>query len=86
MPATRRKIPLGPGGPEKDAQLIEIQQSNEHWNQYLLGDGTVIKIKLVATEVWRVEDEWDYDGNPMYVIKSSNVVTVNPQDELRRPK
>jgi len=86
MPATRRKIQLGPRGPEKDAQLIEIQQSNEHWNQYLLSDGTVVKMKLVATEVWRIEAEWDHEGNPMYVIKSSNVVTVNPPDELRRPK
>lgn len=86
MPATRRKISVGPGVPEKDAQLIEIQQSNEHWNQYLLGDGTVIKLKPVATEVWRIEGEWDNDGNPIYVIKSSNVVTVNPPDELRRPK
>ena len=86
MPATWRKIQLGPAGPEKDAQLIEIQQSNEHWNQYLLRDGTVVKMKLVATEVWRIEGEWDHEGNPMHVIKSSNVVTVNPPDELRRPK
>ncbi len=84
MAATKRKIPLGPGGPLKDAQLIEIQQSNEHWNQYLLGDGTVIKMKLVATEVWRVEGEWDGEGNPIYFVKSSNVLTVNPPDELRR--
>lgn len=86
MPATRRKIQVGPGGPEKDAQLIEIQQSNEHWNKYLLSDGSVIKIKPVATEVWRIDGEWDHEGNPMYVIKTSNVVTVSPPDELRRPK
>lgn len=84
MPPTRRKIQLGPGGQEKDAQLIDIQQSNEHWNQYLLGDGTVLRIKLVATEVWRIEGEWDQEGNPFYVVKSSNVLSVNPPEELRR--
>lgn len=84
MPPTKRKIRLGPEGPEKEAQLIDVQQSNEHWNQYLLGDGTVIKMKLVATEVWRVDGEYDQDGNPMYVVKSSNVLTVNPPDELRK--
>ncbi len=84
MPPTRRKIQLGPGGPEKDAQLVDIQQSNEHWNQYLLGDGTVLRIKLVATEVWRIEGEWDQEGNPFYVVKSSNVLSVNPPEELRR--
>ena len=86
MPPTKRKIRLSPDGPEKEAQLIDIQQSNEHWNQYLLGDGTVIKMKLVATEVWRLESEWDQEGNPVYVVKSSNVLTVNPQEELRRKK
>ena len=84
MPPTRRKIQLGPGGPEKDAQLVDIQQSSEHWNQYLLGDGTVLRIKLVATEVWRIEGEWDQEGNPFYVVKSSNVLSVNPPEELRR--
>lgn len=84
MAATRRELPIGPSGPLKFAQLVEIQQSNEHWNQYLLSDGTVIKMKLVATEVWRFEDQWDNEGNPVYVVKSSNVVTVNPPDQLRR--
>lgn len=84
MPPTKRRIPLGPGGPEKDAQLVDVQQSSEYWNQYLLGDGTVVKMKLVVTEVWRIDGEWDQEGNPIYVVKSSNVVTVNPPDELRK--
>ena len=84
MAATRRKIQLGPSGPLKDAELIEIQQSNEYWNQYLLSDRTAIKMKLVATEVWRIEGEWDEEGNPIYIVKSSNVLTVNPPDELRK--
>ncbi len=84
MPATRRKIRMAPNGPEKEAQLIDIQQSDEHWNQYLLSDQTVVKMKLVATEVWRVDGEYDPEGNPIYLIKSSNVVNINPPDELRR--
>ena len=45
-----------------------------------------LKMKLVATEVWRVVDEWDQEGNPIYVVKSSNVLTVNPPEELRRKR
>ena len=71
-------------GKQFDAIPVEANQSSEHWNQYLLSDGTVIKMKLVATEVWRVVDEWDQEGNPIYVVKSSNVLTVNPPEELRR--
>ncbi len=86
MPPTKRKIRFTQDGPEKDAQLIDIQQANEHWNQYLLGDQTVIKVKLVATEVWRVDGEFDADGNPVYVLKSHNVMTVNPPEELRQKR
>jgi len=84
MPPIKRKISFAPGGAEKDAQLIDIQQASEHWNQYLLGDGTVIKMKLVATEVWRVENEWDQEGNPIYVVRSTNVLSVNAADEVRK--
>lgn len=84
MPPIKRKIALGPGGPEKDAQLIDIQQSSDHWNQYLLGDGTVLKMKVVVTEVWRIEGEWDQEGNPIYVVKSQNVLSASPPEELRK--
>jgi len=85
MPPIRRKIPLGPGGPVKEAELIEIRQSNEHWNDYLLGDGSAIKMKTVVTEVWRVIGEYDGEGNPIYFVRSTNVLTVNAPEELRKP-
>ena len=86
MPGVRRKIPLGPGGPNKDAELIEVQQSSEQWNQYLLADGTVVRFKAIVTEVWRIVDEYDAEDNPAYVVRSRNVVTVTSPDELRRPQ
>lgn len=76
---------VSPGGPEQDAELVEVQQSSEHWNQYLLADGAVIRLKAVAIEVWRFLGQYDNDGNPMYVIRSRNVVSVNAPDELRKP-
>lgn len=85
MPGVRRKVTIGPGGPSKDAELVDVQQSSEQWNQYLLGDGSVIRLKAVVTEVWRVLEEYDQEGNPMYVVRSRNIVTVTAPDELRRP-
>lgn len=86
MPGVRRNIPIGPGGPNKDAELIEVQQSSEQWNQYLLADGSVLRFKAIVTEVWRIVDEYDAEGNPAYVVRSRNVVTVSAPDELRRPQ
>ena len=64
---------------------MEIQRSNEQWSEHLLGDGSVVKLKVVVTEIWRVVNEYDNEGNPVYVVKSRNVVTVTAPDELRKP-
>jgi len=84
MAPTKRKIPLGPDGPLKEAELMEVRQGNEYWNDYLLSDGTVLKSKTVVSEVWRVVGEYDNDGNPIYFVRSSNILNVNAPDELRK--
>lgn len=86
MPGIRRKIAVAPGGPNKDGELVEVQQSSEQWNQYLLADGSVIRFKAVVTEVWRIIDEHDSEGNPAYIVRSRNVVTVTAPEELRKPQ
>jgi hypothetical protein len=75
-----------PGGPLKEAELVEVQQSTEQWSQYLLADGGVLRLKIVVTEVWRVIGEFDTDGNPAYMVKSSNIMAINAPDEIRRPE
>ena len=51
MPRTRRI--QGPDGQEREAEPVGFRTSGEHFNEYLLDDGTVLQIKLVLTEVWR---------------------------------
>ncbi len=75
-----------PGGPLKDVELVEVQQSTEQWSQYLLSDGSVVRLKIVVTEVWRVIGEFDNDGNPLYMVKSSNIMAVNAPENIRRPE
>ena len=79
----RRKIPYK--NELKEAELIDVQQAREEWNQYLLADGSVVKIKIVVTEVWRIEREYDGDGNPVYIVRSGNVMGVTAPDALRKP-
>lgn len=63
---------------------MSFQPSGEHWNEYLCDDGSVVKLKTVVTEVLRLEGEYDSEGNPVYVVKSANVVTVSAPDNLRK--
>jgi hypothetical protein len=78
------KVKINFGGEEVEATLIEINQAGEQWNQYLLDDGTIIKMKLVATKVLRVDDKYDKEGNPVYFVQSTNVISVAAPDNLRR--
>lgn len=84
MPPMRRKMPVGPNGRVVDAELVDVQSSQESWSQYLLGDGTTLKLKIVVTEIWRAVDEFDNDGNPLYIVKSGNILVVNAPDEIRK--
>ena len=73
-----------PGGESVDAEQIEINQCSEHWNQYLLEDGSVLKLKSVATKIVRLKDQYDQIGNPVYFLQSNNVVTVDSPEELKK--
>jgi hypothetical protein len=80
----KRKI-KGPDGQDTEVIELTFQNVREYWNEYLLDDGTILKLKPVATEVFKVPDRYDQDGNPMYIIRSRNVLVVNAQEQERRP-
>jgi hypothetical protein len=82
MPAKKRKVTFNDQTVE--ATVLPFQTGGEHWNEYLVDDGTVIRIKLVATDVLRVDGQYDQQGNPLYLVSTTNVTTVSAPDDLRR--
>ena len=82
----RKKIQVRPGEPPKEAELVEVTSSSEPWATYLLADGSHLKQKVVLSEVWRVIDEYDNEGNPVYVLKSNGIINIQAPDELKRPQ
>lgn len=83
MSTNKRHITL-PDGREVEVTPLPYRPNTEHWNEYLIDDGSVVRIKLVVTEVLRIEGEHDPAGNPAYIVQSTNVVAVNAPDELKR--
>ena len=79
----KRKLKL-PTGQEVDATVLSFQAGGEHWNEYLVDDGTVIRVKLVATEVLRLDGQYDAQDNPVYLVQSTNVMAVSSPDKLKR--
>ncbi len=75
---------LNLGGKEVWGELIPVQQAQEGWSQYFLADGSIVKMKVVVTDVFRVDNAYDAEGNPIYYVKSTNVVSVNAPQELKK--
>lgn len=79
----KRRIEI-PGRGPTDVTEVGFRSSGEHWNEYLADDGSVIRLKVVVTEILRIDGEYDQEGNPGYIVKSTNVVAVSAPEELRR--
>ncbi len=81
--AGTRKVP-GPDGQEHDAEVVGFRSSGEHFNEYLLDDGTVLRVKLVLTEVMKLNDLFDGQGNPVYLFNHQQVTSVDSPDNQKR--
>lgn len=79
----KRKVRL-PTGQEFDAVELTFRSPGENFNEYLVDDGTVVRVKTVVTEILRIEGLFDGDGNPVYRVNSSQVLAVSAPEELRR--
>jgi hypothetical protein len=77
------KVTINFGGRQVEATPIDVNQSSEKWNDYLLEDGTVLKMKLILKKVLRVDNEHDAEGNPVYVMQSTNVSAITAPKNLK---
>lgn len=77
------KVSINFGGRQVEATPVEVNQSSERWNEYLLEDGTLLKMKLVLKKVLRVDGEFDAEGNPVYIMQSTNVSSITSPDSLK---
>ncbi|MGB7913497.1 MAG: hypothetical protein WCF59_14875 [Desulfobaccales bacterium] len=70
-----RRTKVNYRGNEVDAIEVDYE-SKEVWSEYKLSDGTVIRLKPVATNIIKVLNEYDDSGKPIYLVQSSNVLGV----------
>ena len=74
MPEQKRILPLF--GKEIEVSEVPIAKATEFFNEYELEDGSVIKVKSVATSIMRVNDQTTPDGQPIYLVLTSPNVSV----------
>ena len=78
----RRRIKFQ--GEERTAVGIEFEPEKESFSTYALHDGTTLKLKLVLTEVMRIEGAYSPNGDPIYMIQASQIMSVSAPDSLRK--
>jgi hypothetical protein len=71
------------GDGEVPGEEVDFEPERERFNVYLLEDGTKIKLKTVVTSVARL-DTFDKDGDPIYLLQSSNVMVTDSPPQLKK--
>ena len=78
------KIPYKDGYAK--AERINIKSAEEKWNIYKLEDGTILRVKTVVASVFRLIEEYEPSGKPIYVIRSKDVVDAEVPEKLYKSK
>jgi len=86
MPERKFQFPIGDSS--IGASDVPIVKKTEGIYEYELEDKSIIRVGLVVTQVIRLDNVYDADGNPSYIVKHgvvTNTISV-PDEKLRRPK
>ena len=61
-------------GRQVEGHSVDFLTRKEDFNEYQLGDGKILRIKMVVTRIIRLEEEKTPDGSPIYLVQSQNIV------------
>ena len=66
--------------PAGTGEIVEVVRVNEHWSEYELADGSILRVRPVVVEVVRDNTQSTPDGEPLYHMKASLIpnMRVNP--------
>lgn len=78
----KREYPL-PNGQKVTGEEVEFETEKEHFNVYILHDGTTLKVKHVVAQIVRL-DAYGPDGNPMYMVNGGMVISADVPDQLKK--
>ncbi len=73
-----------PDGREVESEQVDFEVIREDWNEYRLEDGTVLKFKTIVTDIIRTEDHDPTTGNPIYHVRSTNILRVKVPEHLKK--
>lgn len=79
-----RKTKIMFNGQLYDATLVPVTSSQEQWSEYILDDGSLLRLKTVVTEIYKIDGVYTAEGDPVYQIKSKNIASAISPEELKK--
>ena len=76
------KMKVNVEGKMIEAEKMSFKLVEDPWCVYRLEDGTLLKIKVMVAEVFRMPTKDPLTGLPNFIVKSTNLMSVDPPDKL----
>jgi len=70
--------------PPDKMRVIDIKKTEEHWSEYHLADGSILKLKPVMMEIKKAEGYYMPNGEPLYLANLSFVFNNKVPDKLKK--
>jgi len=71
-----RKTKMHLAGRDFPVTEVPILDRKETPSEYRLEDGTILRFSAPVTVVYRIDDQWDGEGNPLYLVKNGASINV----------
>ena len=84
MPAEGKAVTVKFEGKDCTGVEVDVEESTERWSSVRLADGSRLRLKASVLTVVRLDDRFDNDDNPIYMVKSTNLLSVNSPDSIRK--
>ncbi len=67
------------GGKEVEAKSVHFKILEEHWNEYQLDDGTLVRCRSIVSEIF-VTGKKNAQGQPEVMVRAANIVQASEPD------
>lgn len=72
-----------PDGRKVPATEIGVKKATEHWNEYELEDGNIIKMKLILVKIIKADIKNEITGEPVYLSNTQNLMTLVMKEDKK---
>jgi hypothetical protein len=86
-PAQPATLQLGLGyDPKGKMEQRDVVSSKDGWSEYKLNDGATIRLKAVLVDAKKAINQFNPEGDPIYVMQQTIVTSLEVPEALKKPE